>query len=110
VRWAERHGLRVRVTKTGLRVEGDAEELRAEVGVHRFVRYSPFDKQHRRHTSFVLVEVRGDRREFEEPQRRSYVLDPYQLVTDHRTGVTTDDVAAVLDGDFSKLNPREATA
>jgi peptide chain release factor 2 len=31
--------------------------LSAEKGVHRLVRLSPYDEAHRRHTSFVLVEV-----------------------------------------------------
>jgi peptide chain release factor 2 len=31
--------------------------LRAEKGVHRLIRLSPFDASHRRHTSFVQVEV-----------------------------------------------------
>jgi len=31
--------------------------LRAEKGVHRLVRLSPFDANHRRHTSFVQIEV-----------------------------------------------------
>lgn len=36
-------------------------------------------------------------------QIRSYVLTPYQLVKDHRTGRQNADVAAVLGGDVDDL-------
>ncbi|MCL4532444.1 MAG: peptide chain release factor 2 [Actinobacteria bacterium] len=70
LRWAERRGF-----KTELMDRSEGEEagiksatveitgpyaygyLRAEKGVHRLVRLSPFDSAHRRHTSFASVEV-----------------------------------------------------
>ena len=164
--------------------------LESERGVHRLVRISPFDAQHRRHTSFAqvdvvpevaadeapeveikpdeirvetfkssgaggqyvnktesairiihlpsgvvvssqqersqmqnrdvamnilrsrlvqreieereakLAELRGERRANEwGSQIRSYVLQPYTMVKDHRTNVESSDVAAVLDGE-----------
>ena len=36
-------------------------------------------------------------------QIRSYVLQPYQLVKDHRTGYETGNTQAVLDGDLDEL-------
>ncbi len=203
-RWAERKGFSLAVTD-----ESPAEEagiksitffvrgrnayglLESERGVHRLVRISPFDQQHRRHTSFASVDVipeveadedtgveikpddvrietyksggaggqyvnktesairiihiptgivvssqqersqmqnrevamsilrarlvqreydermakldelRGERRANEwGSQIRSYVLQPYSLVKDHRTGVETGNTQAVLDGDI----------
>ncbi len=48
--------------------------LRAERGVHRLVRLSPFDAAHRRHTSFVLVEVWPDL-----PEAATVQVDPNDL-------------------------------
>ena len=73
LRWAESRGYaadvvdrlpgeeagvkRAMVTISGAYAYGYA---RADRGVHRLVRLSPFDAAHRRHTSFALVEVWPD--------------------------------------------------
>ena len=72
-RWAERHGLSVTVLdlqpgeeagfkSATLEITGDHAYgyLKAEKGVHRLVRISPFDSQARRHTSFASVFVYPD--------------------------------------------------
>ncbi len=69
-RWAERKGYDVEITdltpgeEAGIKsvtmtVKGPYAYgyLKAEKGVHRLVRISPFDASARRHTSFALVEV-----------------------------------------------------
>ena len=69
-RWAEMHGYGVEILdeqagdEAGLRsvtatIKGDYAYgyLRVEQGVHRLVRISPFDSQHRRHTAFASVSV-----------------------------------------------------
>jgi peptide chain release factor 2 len=205
VRWAERHDFKVEILdlsegeEAGVKsvtvaVDGEYAfgKLKAERGVHRLVRLSPFDSANRRHTSFALVEVypqveaAGDiqidpsdlridtyrsagaggqnvqknetairithvptgivvtcqnersqtqnkdnamrvlrarlldlRRQQQEEalakikgehvqaewgsQIRSYVLHPYQMVKDHRTGHETSDTAGVLDGDLDEF-------
>jgi peptide chain release factor 2 len=73
LRWAEQQGYRTEVLDSlrggeagyksvTISVEGTNAYgyLKAERGVHRLVRLSPFDEAHRRHTSFVLVEVIPD--------------------------------------------------
>ena len=202
LRWAERRGFKAELVdftpgdEAGYRsatitIEGDDAYgyLRTERGTHRLVRISPFDAQHRRQTSFALVdptpqiedegevEIRPEelkidtyratgaggqnvnktetavrithlpsgivvscqnersqlqnretamrilkarlleervRRQEEEQARergemrsadwgsqiRSYVLHPYTVVKDHRTGVEVGDPTRVLDGDI----------
>lgn len=200
LRWAERHGYTVETAdyqpgeEAGIKsvtftVSGELTYgyLKAEAGVHRLVRISPFDANKRRHTSFasvfvcpeveddievdineadlrvdtfrasgaggqhvnktdsairithvptgIIVQCQNERsqhknrafamkllrsrlydlklkeqeekmQEFHKEKRdiawgsqiRSYVLQPYRLVKDHRTGVETGNVDAVLDG------------
>ncbi len=203
-RWAEGRGFKVEqvertpepeagIRSATLRVLGDYAfgHLKAETGVHRLVRISPFDAQARRHTAFASVDVTPDveddtsiveikdsdvridtmraggaggqhvnktesavrithietgivvrcqnersqhknratgmsllkgklikMREAERDkdmaalygekgeiawgnQIRSYVMQPYQLVKDHRTGFEKGNIQAVLDGDIS---------
>ncbi|MFH1032216.1 MAG: peptide chain release factor 2 [Chloroflexota bacterium] len=70
LRWAEHRDFKAEVLDTtpgdeaGIRsvdigISGDYAYgyLKSEHGVHRLVRLSPFDSDHARHTSFVLVEV-----------------------------------------------------
>lgn len=51
-----------------------------------------------------LAELRGEYREAAwGNQLRSYVLHPYTMVKDHRTGEETGDAASVLDGDLNRF-------
>ncbi len=73
LRWAENSGFKTELLDSSPGEEAGLKSvtfqvsgrnayglLRAERGVHRLVRLSPFDSAHRRHTSFALVEVIPD--------------------------------------------------
>ena len=48
-----------------------------------------------------LASIRGDSMNIDfGSQIRSYVMHPYSMVKDHRTGISTSDVSSVLDGDI----------
>jgi peptide chain release factor 2 len=58
----------------------------------------------RREQEEKIENLRGDRQDIDfGSQIRSYVLHPYRMVKDHRTGVEIGDVDRVLGGDLDKL-------
>lgn len=73
LRWAEQHKFRTEMYDYSEGEEAGVKSatveisgryaygyLRSEIGTHRLIRLSPFDAAHRRHTSFVKVEVMPD--------------------------------------------------
>jgi peptide chain release factor 2 len=95
-RWAERHGFSVEtldylpgdeagVKSVTLLIKGDKAYgyLKAEKGIHRLVRISPFDASGRRHTSFAAVDILPELEETD----TEIVLDPEELKIDtYRSG------------------------
>jgi peptide chain release factor 2 len=76
LRWAERRKYKAEILDTSagdeagiksatVEIRGDYAYgyLKSEHGVHRLVRLSPFDADHARHTSFVLVEILPEAKE-----------------------------------------------
>jgi len=58
----------------------------------------------RRERQEKIENLRGERQDIEfGSQIRSYVLHPYRMVKDHRTGVEVGDVDGVLGGDLERL-------
>ena len=85
---------------------GDYGRFRAEHGVHRLARVSPFDLNRRRHTSFASVDVAEAGRVPASPcsqHIRSYIFSPSCAVVELRTGFTAYDPEKVLDGDLDQF-------
>ena len=92
LKWAERSGFQTEIIETSPGEEAGLKSatfivrgprayglLRSEHGVHRLVRISPFDQNHRRHTSFALVEVMP---ELESSDESAVVINPSELRID----------------------------
>src|ERR1700693_4475621 len=92
LKWAERRRFQTEILETSPGEEAGLKSatfiirgprayglLRSEHGVHRLVRISPFDQNHRRHTSFALVEVMP---ELEEADEAAVVINPQDLRID----------------------------
>jgi peptide chain release factor 2 len=92
LKWAERRGFETEIVdesrgeEAGLKsttfiVRGSRAYglMRSEHGVHRLVRISPFDQNHRRHTSFALVEVMP---ELESTDEGSVLINPQDIRID----------------------------
>jgi peptide chain release factor 2 len=110
-RWAERRGFEVEVqdvqagdqagiTKATLVIKGENAYgyAKAERGVHRLVRISPFDSNKRRHTSFCAVDVVAEINEeieIEIPESEIRV-DVYRSSGKGGQGVNTTDSAVRL--------------
>jgi len=110
-RWAERRGFGVEVqdvqagdqagiTKATLVIKGENAYgyVKAERGVHRLVRISPFDANKRRHTSFAAVDVVAEITEdiaIEIPESEIRV-DVYRSSGKGGQGVNTTDSAVRL--------------
>src|ERR1700719_2913944 len=92
LKWAERKGFETEIIDTSPGEEAGLKSvtfivrgprayglLRSEHGVHRLVRISPFDQNHRRHTSFALVEVMP---ELEDADEDAVAINPQDLRID----------------------------
>jgi peptide chain release factor 2 len=92
LKWAERKGFNTEILETSPGEEAGLKSatfivrgprayglLRSEHGVHRLVRISPFDQNHRRHTSFALIEVMP---ELESSDESAVVINPQDLRID----------------------------
>ena len=96
-------GVRVRHLPTGIVVENT--ETRTQIGnkenALRILKSRLYDLELKKRQE-KQAELEGQKRKIEwGSQIRSYVLHPYRMVKDLRTGYETSDTQAVLDGDLN---------
>ena len=97
--------VRVKHLKTGIVAECQSERLQGEnkekaiklLASKLFARKMKEEKENLEKIKGGFIPVEWG------SQIRSYVLHPYKLVKDHRTGVETSDVDAVLDGNLDEF-------
>jgi peptide chain release factor 2 len=97
----------VRITHlpTGIQAacQNERSQLQNRAAAMRILR-SRLAELERRKREEQLQTLRGERRGIDfGSQIRSYVLAPYRMVKDHRTGIEIGDVDRVLDGDLDRL-------
>lgn len=121
-KWFDKKGFRYEITNKVTGVDDGIETITLkvvggnvitlcnnEVGIHRFIRISPFDARRRRHTSFVEVSTSKDGVQNNDNLLnwssiiRSYVTHPYKSVKDHRTGLNTTDIDSVFNGNLDYI-------
>jgi peptide chain release factor 2 len=107
-------GQHVNVTDSAVRIthvptgitaafQNERSQMQNRAGAMRILKARLADLA-RRERAEKIEDLRGERRDIEfGSQIRSYVLHPYRLVKDHRTGVEIGDVDRVLDGDLERL-------
>lgn len=81
-------------------IENAYDLLANEKGVHGATMTSPFDGT--RVTTNAYVNVLRDEYESRSLVRR-YILSPYKMVKDYRTGIESDDVDAVMRGHIDEF-------
>ncbi|MDR3296610.1 MAG: peptide chain release factor 2 [Prevotellaceae bacterium] len=98
-------GVRLYHVPTGIVIENTEtrSQLQNKENALRILRSQLYELELRKRRE-VQDEIEGQKKKIEwGSQIRSYVLHPYKLVKDHRTGHESSNAQAVLDGDFQEF-------
>ena len=98
-------GVRVKHLPTGIVVENTEtrSQLDNRQNALRILKSHLYEMELRKRRE-KIAEIEGQKKKIEwGSQIRSYVLHPYKLVKDLRTGYETTDTQAVLDGDINEF-------